>query len=104
MTLNDRVYYLAQSLASAKSAANLGAEDVDFTSNLQERLDVANVQMEVARAVEVHQDMSQEDKATALGQLNQELLGLDEVSAARLDSTFYSFQTSAGRTGVRYIC
>lgn len=101
MTLNDRVYYLAQSLASAKSAANLGAEDVDFTSNLQERLDVANVQMEVARAVEVHQDMSPEDKATALGQLNQELLGLDEVSAAGLGSTYQVFHLSSGRTGVR---
>lgn len=80
MSLNDRVYYLAQALTSAKSAASLGAEDVEFTSGLQERIDVAQVQMEVARAVEAHPDMGDEEKGQVLAQLNSDLLGLDEVS------------------------
>jgi nuclear pore complex protein Nup155 len=82
MTLNDRVYYLAQSLTSAKSAANIGAEDVDFTSNLQERMDVASVQMEVAKGIEVHVELTAEEKGAAMGKLNEELMGLDEVSCA----------------------
>ncbi len=79
MTLNDRVYYLAQALTSAKSAASLGAENVEFTSGLQERMDVAQVQMEVVRAVESHPDMGGEEKGLLLANLNSDLLGLDEV-------------------------
>lgn len=80
MSLHERTYYLAQSLTSAKSAASLGTEDVEFTSRLQERIDVAQVQMEVARAVELHHEMNQDEKEQALGQLTGDLLGLDEVS------------------------
>lgn len=80
MTLADRTYYLAQSLTSAKSAASLGADDVEFTSSVQERLDVSQVQTEVARAVEGHVDISREEKNDLLGRLNANLLGLDEVS------------------------
>jgi hypothetical protein len=80
MTLNDRMYYLAQSLASAKSAASVGAEDVEFTSSLQERIDVASVQMEVERAIENHESMSGEEKKEAMGQIDNDLIGLDEVS------------------------
>ena len=79
MTLNDRAYYLAQALTSAKSAASLGAEDVEFTTGLQERIDVAQVQMEVARAVEAHPDLGRDEKQQVLAQLNTDLLGLDEV-------------------------
>jgi nuclear pore complex protein Nup155 len=81
MTLNERAYYLAQALTSAKSAASLGAEDVEFMSGLQERIDVAQVQMEVARAVEAHPNLGGEEKRQILSQLNSDLLGLDEVRA-----------------------
>ena len=80
MTLNDRAYYLAQALTSAKSAASLGAEDVEFASGLQERIDVVQVQMEVARAVESHSEMEGQEKEHVLSQLNGDLLGLDAVS------------------------
>lgn len=80
LPLNDRAYYLAQSLTSAKSASSVGSDDVEFVSSLQERIDVAQVQMEVARAIESHSDLTREEKAEALGRLDRELIGLDEVS------------------------
>lgn len=80
MPLHDRLYYLAQALTSAKSAASLGSEDVEFTSRLQEQIDVAQVQMEVAHAVEVHPEMTGEEKVEILASLNDGLLQLDEVS------------------------
>lgn len=81
MQLPDRVYYLAQALTSAKSAASLGAEDVDFMSNLQERMDVANVQMEVLRALDgvSADEVGQKEKESAVTGLSSDLLGLDEV-------------------------
>lgn len=80
MPLHDRLYYLAQALTSAKSAASLGSEDVEFTSRLQEQIDVAQVQMEVAHAVEVHPEMTGEEKVEIIASLNDGLLQLDEVS------------------------
>lgn len=80
MPLHDRLYYFAQALTSAKSAASLGSEDVEFTSRLQEQIDVAQVQMEVAHAVEVHPEMTGEEKVEVLASLNDGLLQLDEVS------------------------
>ncbi|WVF70035.1 hypothetical protein IAT40_004822 [Kwoniella sp. CBS 6097] len=79
MVLHDRLYYLAQALTSAKSAASLGSEDVEFTSRLQEQIDVAQVQMEVCRAVEVHPEMTGEEKNDVLARLNTDLLQLDEL-------------------------
>lgn len=81
MSLNDRMYYLAQALTSAKSAASLGVEDVDFTSSLQERIDVAQVQSEVGRAIASHKEMASEEKNDSLIQLDSRLLGLDDVSS-----------------------
>nr|XP_018265732.1 nuclear pore complex protein Nup155 [Kwoniella dejecticola CBS 10117]OBR87890.1 nuclear pore complex protein Nup155 [Kwoniella dejecticola CBS 10117] len=79
MVLHDRLYYLAQALTSAKSAASLGSEDVEFSSRLQEQIDVAQVQMEVARGVETHPDMSADEKNETLSRLNTDLLQLDEL-------------------------
>ncbi|WWC87143.1 uncharacterized protein L201_002029 [Kwoniella dendrophila CBS 6074] len=79
MVLHDRLYYLAQALTSAKSAASIGSEDVEFTSRLQEQIDVAQVQSEVARGVETHPDMSADEKNGVLSKLNTDLLQLDEL-------------------------
>lgn len=79
MTLQERVYYLAQALTNAKSAASLGSEDVEFTTGLQERIDVAHVQLEVVRAVEGHPEMSPAEKAGPLEALNADLLSLDDL-------------------------
>lgn len=53
---------------------------MEFTSRLQEQIDVAQVQMEVAHAVEVHPEMAGEEKVEVLASLNDGLLQLDEVS------------------------
>ncbi|BEJ12146.1 hypothetical protein CspHIS471_0206060 [Cutaneotrichosporon sp. HIS471] len=79
MSLQDRVYYLAQAVTNAKSAASLGADDVEFTTGLQERIDVAHVQLEVVRAVEGHDDMSPAERGDALAALNEDLLSLDDL-------------------------
>ena len=79
MNLGERTYYLAQALASAKSAGTLDAEDVEFTSAVQERMDVSQVQLEVARATEAHPDMDAAEKQAVLAKLNGDLLGLDAL-------------------------
>lgn len=104
MSLNDRMYYLAQALTSAKSAASLGVEDVDFTSSLQERIDVAQVQSEVGRAIASHKEMGSDEKNDALLQLDSRLLGLDDVSSkirySRLSLTVRSCtRTMLARSG-----
>jgi hypothetical protein len=80
MTLSERSYYLAQALAAAKSAGSYGADDVEFTNAIQERMDVAQVQAEVVRGIEGHSEMTYEEKEQELVKLNGDLLGLDEVS------------------------
>lgn len=79
LVLQERTYYLAQALTSAKSAALIGSEDVDFISGLQERLEVAAVQNEVGRGLEVA-EMPEDEKRRELKRLNGSLLGLNEVS------------------------
>lgn len=79
MTLEERVYYLAQALTNAKSGASLGSEDVEFTTGLQERIDVAQVQLVVVHAVQGHPDMSPAEKIEPLEQLNAQLLTLDDL-------------------------
>ena len=80
MSLDVRTTYLAHALASAKSAAFLGADDVEFVSHLQERLDVALVQQEVQRGIENHPDIPPGEKNELLIKLQSNVLGLDEVS------------------------
>ncbi|WOO79208.1 putative nucleoporin [Vanrija pseudolonga] len=77
--LQERVYYLAQALANAKSAMSIGSEDVEFTTALQERIDVAQVQLEVVGAVEGHLDMDRGEKNSVLEHLNSELMTLDDL-------------------------
>lgn len=79
MSLEERVYYLAQALTNAKSAVSLGSDDVEFATGLQERIDVAQVQLEIVRSVEGHPEMTAAEKAEPLLQLNAELLGLDDL-------------------------
>jgi nuclear pore complex protein Nup155 len=83
MSLHERTYYLAQALASAKSAASLGLDqdgaDVEFTNGLIERCEVAQVQVEVLRGIQ-NSDIDPKEKAAAIERLNSDLLGLDEVS------------------------
>lgn len=79
MTLEERVYYLAQALTNAKSGVSVGSEDVEFTTGLQEHMDVAQVQLEVVHAVQSHPEMSPVEKVEPLEQLNGELLTLDDL-------------------------
>lgn len=37
--------------------------------------------MEVARAIDMHGELTREEKSEALGRLDRELIGLDEVSS-----------------------
>ena len=84
--LQQRSYYLAQALTSAKSAGDLHADDVDFVTGLQEQLDVCYVQLQVAHAIEVHADIEPEIKYPALGELNKQILTLDRVSRSLLST------------------
>jgi hypothetical protein len=90
------MYYLAQALTSAKSAASLGSEDVEFTSSLQERIDVAQVQAEVGRAIAGHKEMAGDEKSDSLRQLDSRLLGLDEVRS------LHSFLDSDSKLTISY--
>ena len=77
--LEDRVYYLAQALTNAQSAACVGTEDVEFLTSLQERVDVAQVQLEVVRAIVAHTGMDDAEKVAPLEALNSALLTLDDL-------------------------
>ncbi|KAL7424377.1 hypothetical protein Q5752_000059 [Cryptotrichosporon argae] len=78
LRLHERTYYLAQALTNAKSASSLDADDVEFTTGLQERVEVGLVQVEVARAVEAHRELSSDEKHGLLAELD-ELKDLDEL-------------------------
>ena len=79
MNLQARMSYLAQALTSAKSASNLSSDDVAFINSLQDRIEVTEVQLEIAQAVQNHPGLSDAERANALSQLNANLLGLDDV-------------------------
>lgn len=79
LSLEERVYYLAQALTNAQSAACVGSEDVEFLTALQERVDVAQVQLEVVRSIEAHRGMTEAEKQGPLDALDAGLLTLDEL-------------------------
>lgn len=80
MSLDDRSFYLAQALASASSATNLSAEDVQFKSQIQDLVEVVQVQHEILRAIETHNDLSVDEQNAAARELNSRMLDLEEVS------------------------
>jgi nuclear pore complex protein Nup155 len=80
LELEQRSFYLAQALTSARSAERITAEDVDFVNTVQERMDVSQVQLEVVRAIREHVNMTEEEKAEVLANLVTRLVPLDSVS------------------------
>ena len=96
LELEQRAFYLAQALTSARSADRISAEDVDFVNTVQERMDVSHVQLEVLRAIREHPDMSQEEKQEVLGGLNTRLVPLDSVG--HFTYFFSKLNTSCSKT------
>jgi glutamine synthetase type III len=80
ITLSDRTYYLAQSLASAKSAVSVGADDVEFVQRIQDSMDVAVIQGEVLHAVRRVDGLDEKEKIHR--ELDGVLLDLDQVRLA----------------------
>jgi hypothetical protein len=89
LLLAERTYYLAQSLASAKSASSVGADDVEFIQRIQDGMDVALIQGEVLTSVRTLDGLGGDEKDGFVKRLDGVLLDLDQVSESlrRLDST-----------------
>jgi len=86
--LNDRIYYLSQALVNAKSSSQSSERsNVEFVTDLEEKTEVAQVQVEVARAVREVRNLSEEQKKQLQGRLEAGLLTINEVSfAARVET------------------
>ena len=81
--LNDRIYYLSQALVNAKSSSQSSERsNVEFVTDLEEKTEVAQVQVEVARAVREVRNLSEEQKKQLQGRLEAGLLTITEVSFA----------------------
>ena len=100
LSLHKRVEYLSLAVSNAKSqlpsaasAASVASLGVEFLTEIEEKLEVAMVQIEIFRAVEelsrIGRDMERdEDKATWLEKLEDKLYTISEVSRFSNESLF----------------
>lgn len=83
LSLSRRLEYLSLALSNAKSqrhpasASDIG--DVEFMTNLEEKIEVAQVQVEIYRAVKEHTEATPEAKQNMLQMLEQRLYNVSEL-------------------------
>jgi nuclear pore complex protein Nup155 len=84
--LPQRLEYLTLAVANAKSSSSAhdGAMSVEFRTDLEEKLDVAQVQIEVCRSVFENPEMADDLRNELVRQLNERLLTISEVRSAAL--------------------
>ncbi len=96
--LNLRVEYLALSVAQAKSSAlQPKSAPVDFVNELEERSEVANIQMGMYSEVEKEGKVEDEmERADVLRKLEEKLWTITEVGISGLLTCQASFSGSLG--------
>ncbi|TIB67852.1 nucleoporin-domain-containing protein [Wallemia mellicola] len=84
LSLSRRLEYLSLALSNAKSqrqpvstSSDIG--DVEFMTNLEEKIEVAQVQVEIFRAVREHPEITPENKQNMLTMLEQRLYNVSEL-------------------------
>ena len=83
LLLAERVEYLTLAVSNAKSSGSSSRSagpSVEFLTDLEEKLEVAQVQLEVARTVYEHVDMDQNLKDDLQAKLDSRLMTISEVS------------------------
>lgn len=82
LPLPQRLEYLTLAVSNAKSSGSSrsSGQSVEFLTDLEEKLEVAQVQLEVARTVHESDEMTPELKTELLARLNERLLTISEVS------------------------
>lgn len=79
ITLDDRVEYLSKASSNAKSAFVNSIDLVQFTTDIDEKLEVAQVQVEVFRAVQESEAIDEEQKVALLQELDGQLLDISAL-------------------------
>lgn len=77
ITLDDRVEYLTKASSNAKSTLQSNSQElIQFINDVDEKLDVASVQIEVYKAIQESLEIEDDNKAALLGVLNEGLLDI----------------------------
>ncbi|KAL7409572.1 Non-repetitive/WGA-negative nucleoporin C-terminal-domain-containing protein [Mrakia frigida] len=82
LLLAERVEYLTLAVSNAKSSGSSSRSagpSVEFLTDLEEKLEVAQVQLEVARTVYEHVDMDQNLKDDLQAKLDSRLMNISEL-------------------------
>jgi nuclear pore complex protein Nup155 len=88
LPLPQRLEYLTLAVSNAKSSSSSHDTEmsVEFRTDLEEKLDVAQVQIEVCRAILENPEMEEDLRTELVRQLNERLLTISEVSRVRLST------------------
>lgn len=77
INLDERVEYLTKASSNAKSAQQNNSQDlIQFISDIDEKLEVASVQIEIYKAIQESLEIEDEQKANLLNVLNDGLLDI----------------------------
>ncbi|CED85089.1 Nuclear pore complex, Nup155 component (D Nup154, sc Nup157/Nup170) [Phaffia rhodozyma] len=79
LPLPQRLEYLTLAVANAKSSGSSASVSVEFVNDLEEKMEVAQVQIEVLRAIMAHQDINESLKVELTNELNSSLLTISEL-------------------------
>lgn len=79
LPLPQRLEYLTLAVANAKSSGSSAIVSVEFVTDLEEKIEVAQVQIEVLRAVMASRNIQEELKVELAKELNSGLLTISEV-------------------------
>ncbi len=82
LTLFQRVEYLSLAVSNAKSAGSARATDEDFISamiEMEEKLEVAQVQVELYRSISELTELDKEDREALLADLDNRLLDISAL-------------------------
>lgn len=83
--LSRRLEYLSLAVSNAKSqypTANNHYDNVQFLASLEEKLEVAQVQVEIYRVIQEDPDIRDEERDEQLSRLDERLYNVTEVSTA----------------------
>lgn len=79
ITLEDRVEYLTKASGNAKSTFQHSQELINFINDIDEKLEVASIQIEVYKSVQESMEIEEEQKGMLLGILNDNLLDVTQL-------------------------
>lgn len=79
ITLEDRMEYLTKASSNAKSTFQHSQDLINFINDIDEKLEVAFIQIEVYKSVQESSEIEEEQKAELLAILNNNLLDITQL-------------------------